>query len=96
MNSKYWFSVDGWIAIKGLKCKAGYGASLSKIPNGGFDNILEDCKAGCKLSDGCEAFNFGLDSRCTNLRDIRLDKCETNLEFDLYRHGRYIHCFYNM
>ena len=77
--------------MKGLKCKAGYGASLSKIQNRGFDNILEDCKAGCKLKDGCEAFNFDSNAKCSNLRDIRLDKCELNSGFDLYRHGRYMH-----
>ena len=89
MKMNWWLSEDGWIALKGLNCKTGYGASLSKVPNGGFDNTLEDCKAGCKLKDGCEAFNFGPDAKCTNLKNIVLDKCEPNSKFDLYQHGMY-------
>ena len=75
--------------MKGIRCKPGRGATLSKVKNLGFDNIVEDCKAGCSLRDGCEAFNFGSDARCMNLRDIDFDKCEKNKAFDLYRHGRY-------
>ena len=68
---------------------------MSKVKNLGFDNVVADCKAGCSLRDGCEAFNLGSDARCINLRNIDIEKCENDKAYDLYRHGRYtvLHIF---
>ena len=68
---------------------------MSKVKNLGFDNVVADCKAGCSLRDGCEAFNLGSDARCINLRSIDIEKCENDKAYDLYRHGRYtvLHLF---
>ena len=86
--------VDGWTGRKGLRCKPGYGAPFFKVKDLGFDDIVEDLEAGFCLRHDGEAFNFGSDSRCMNLRDIEFDKCERNMAFDLYRHGMY-HKFYS-
>ena len=69
---------------------------MAKIHNLGFDSVLEDCKAGCKLKDGCEAFVFGSDARCTNLKDVNLKKCEKDSNFELYQNGTYGVLFFTL
>ena len=54
-----------------------------------LENTLEDCKAECRINDGCEGFVMSADTRCINIRDINLEMCEHDPEFIFYRHGKY-------
>ena len=69
---------------------------MAKIQNLGFASVLEDCKTGCQLKDGCEAFVFGSDARCTNLKDVNLKKCGKDSDFELYQNGTYWVLFFTL
>ena len=84
------FTVDGWEPHNNTNCKPGRGAKLSKVQNFAFENDVGDCKAECKVSKGCEGFVMNkIDTVCTNLKDINIDKCDHDPNFNFYLNGRY-------
>ena len=76
---------------KDIECKLKDNAvKLSKIQNNALENELRDCKAECKLKDGCVGFMFLPSSVCVNVAYIDLKKCNDGKGYGVYINGRYM------
>ena len=68
---------------------------LSKVQNNALENDISDCKAECKLKDGCIGFMIQPSTICRNLASLDLKKCKEKEGYHIFFNGRYtnIHRF---
>ena len=62
---------------------------LSKVQNNALENDINDCKAECKLKDGCIGFMIHPSTICKNLAYLDLKKCTEKEGYHIFFNGRY-------